>query len=1072
VQPPDPKRRDGGPPAEQVLPPPIRSVLLGGAVEADHRLVTVGFVQYSGTDRLLQSSGPVALADALDDVVRNVQHACADFDVTFFETDINRDGGKIMLTAGAPLSADHDEERMLRVARQVIDRAGRLPLRIGINRGHVFSGDFGPKFRRTYSVKGDAINLAARVMAKALPGQVLATMEVVSHSQTVFRTSELPPFVVKGKSQPVRAADVGQLLGARAEAQPSAPMAGRSAESAALQRVIAEAAAGHGQYVEVVGEAGTGKSRLVGEGLASRSEMRVVKVQCEEYEASTPYFPFRQLLRDVLMIPNDAPAEQVAELLTNVLRATAPRLLPWLPLLGVPMDVHLPPTRETSELDERFRRARVQEVVSDLLRAVVRVPTALVIHDAHFMDDASTDLVRSLGEGLTGHPLLVVVSRREGPTFLASTSGTAVTTITLKPLDHASSLELVQALAGDHPLPPQVASDVVARAGGNPMFLQALVVEAGRAGGADLLPESVEALVTSQIDRLDPADRTVVRYAAVFGTVVDERALDLLLEQHDVQLPAGTMQRLGDFLDRDRSGHLRFRNELIRDVAYEALPFSRRKALHDHVAQAIESASDSPENQSELLSLHFFHAGRYDQAWRYSVVAGSRALAKYAHGEAIRFFARAAQSATHRIGVDDHELARVYEMLADSRWFAGLTQEAAEAYASARACLRGDPVGVAGIIEKEARVDQRHRKHSLAMRRISTGFNRLKDVPGPRAAIARSLLARRYAHSKFNQGRVSDALRWADIAAYEAEEAVDKDALAAAYEMLNFVYASSEQEEPLPYGKIALQAYVELGDLPGQGHCLNNLAMQDYSQGRWDESLTHLRRASDIFHRIGDTAAEANALYNQAELLVRQRRPADAEVVLPDVLRIARAVEDEELVALAVREQARAAALTGHLTRASALLKEARAMFTDLEEPDEVRSTDLVRAEVLLSAGSAGEAGRVLDSAIDPSAPPEPTVSRLIGRQRLAEGRLAEAKEVLEAGLAVAEHDSNRYEEGLLLLALAAHAKREGSPAGLFTRRAGEMLDAMGVRMSLDEDEQSRHGATGTTAGTVPRQRG
>ena len=90
--------------------------------------------------------------------------------VTFFETDINRDGGKIMLTAGAPRSLGHDEERMLRAARLIVDRIGELPLRIGVNRGPVFSGDFGPDFRSTYSVKGDAINLAARVMGKAAPG--------------------------------------------------------------------------------------------------------------------------------------------------------------------------------------------------------------------------------------------------------------------------------------------------------------------------------------------------------------------------------------------------------------------------------------------------------------------------------------------------------------------------------------------------------------------------------------------------------------------------------------------------------------------------------------------------------------------------------------------------------------------------------------------------------------------------------------------------------------------------------------------------------------------------------------
>ena len=131
----------------------------------------------------------------------------------------------------------------------------------------------------------------------------------------------------------------------------------------------------------------------------------------------------------------------------------------------------------------------------------------------------------------------------------------------------------------------------------------------------------------------------------------------------------------------------------------------------------------------------------------------------------------------------------------------------------------------------------------------------------------------------------------------------DKDTLAKAYEVLNYIYAGSGREEPLPYGLMALQAYVELGNLRHQGWCLNNLAMQDFAAGRWDEALAKFRRATEIFRRIGDTAAEGNAAYNEAEILVRQGRYADAGELLPEVLRIARAVEDEELVALAQRER-------------------------------------------------------------------------------------------------------------------------------------------------------------------------
>ena len=275
-----------------MLPPPIRAHLLGGAIQPEHRLITVAFVQFSGTDALLTSEGPGALAEALDDVVRNVQHACADHDVTFFESDINRDGGKIMLTAGAPRSADHDEERMLRVARKVLDRAGRLPLRIGINRGHVFAGDFGPSFRRTFSVKGDAINLAARVMGKAAsrtgaghPGGGRAVAHALPHHRAASRSSSRASRCPSGRSRSARSWAPARERARRCR------WSGATSEMAVLARSLTDVRAGRGQLVEVVGRAGIGKSRLVSELLSEVDDVRVVVVACEQYESPrrTPF---------------------------------------------------------------------------------------------------------------------------------------------------------------------------------------------------------------------------------------------------------------------------------------------------------------------------------------------------------------------------------------------------------------------------------------------------------------------------------------------------------------------------------------------------------------------------------------------------------------------------------------------------------------------------------------------------------------------------------------------------------------------------------------------------------------
>ena len=143
----------------------------------------------------------------------------------------------------------------------------------------------------------------------------------------------------------------------------------------------------------------------------------------------------------------------------------------------------------------------------------------------------------------------------------------------------------------------------------------------------------------------------------------------------------------------------------------------------------------------------------------------------------------------------------------------GQPQDAAAAYAEARRQVKGDPVRIASIIEKEVRVDQRLRRFSESLRRISLGLRGLDGRTDPAAHVSRSLLARRYAFSRFNQGRVDDALHWADIADQEAEDAVDKVTLALAYTTQSFIYATSGRDEPYPYGQLALQVYIELDQL-------------------------------------------------------------------------------------------------------------------------------------------------------------------------------------------------------------------------------------------------------------------
>jgi len=205
---------DAVPPADLMLsciPIATREQILANLAEPEHKRVTVAFIHFDGTDALIETDGQFACAQALGDLVRDVQAAADRNGVCFLGSDVDRDGGKIILTAGAPTASGNDEERMLLTLREVMDGNRRIPIRIGVNKGPVFAGDIGPFYRRTYTVMGDAVNLAARLMAKAEPGEILATADVLDPSRSRFEARALAPFQVKGKVHPVHAFAVGAL---------------------------------------------------------------------------------------------------------------------------------------------------------------------------------------------------------------------------------------------------------------------------------------------------------------------------------------------------------------------------------------------------------------------------------------------------------------------------------------------------------------------------------------------------------------------------------------------------------------------------------------------------------------------------------------------------------------------------------------------------------------------------------------------------------------------------------------------------------------------------------------------
>src|SRR5215211_8901882 len=197
---------------EQLLPPQLLAYLDQPSREPEHRTVAVAFLRFDGTDTVLAEDGADVVTAAVDEVLRNVQEASAAHEVSFLDTDVDVNGGKILLVGGAPISAGDDTDRLLTAVSQTVNRAGRLPLQAGISHGRVFTGDTGSPTRRTYSVKGDAVNLAARLAGHAESGSILMAANVLEHTRRSYAVSDAPMASLKGKSKPVPVVTLGEPL--------------------------------------------------------------------------------------------------------------------------------------------------------------------------------------------------------------------------------------------------------------------------------------------------------------------------------------------------------------------------------------------------------------------------------------------------------------------------------------------------------------------------------------------------------------------------------------------------------------------------------------------------------------------------------------------------------------------------------------------------------------------------------------------------------------------------------------------------------------------------------------------
>jgi class 3 adenylate cyclase/tetratricopeptide (TPR) repeat protein len=1042
--------------AEVGLSVAVREHVLGGGGAPEHRTVTVAFVHFDGTDRMIAVDGPEAVASRLEALVEQIQGAVDEQGICFLGSDVDADGGKIILTAGAPRVSGNDEERMLLALRRVVDPPGDIPVRVGVNRGSVFAGDIGPWYRRTYTVMGDAVNLAARLMAKAGPGEVYVTADVLDRSNTSFETIALEPFLVKGKAKPIQAWAVGDAVGSKARqeldgvsvATERLPLVGRAVELEVLGEALDSARRGEGRLVELVGEPGIGKTRLMEELRERASGLTVLHATAEAYTATTPYSVWRELLRDVLGLRWEDPDDVVLTRLFEVVEELDPELEPWLSLLAIPLDVDVAESIEVEMLSPEFRRAKLDEVVGRLLDLVLSSPTLIEIEDVHLMDPASTELLGSLVDGLHERAWMVLVTRRDEPTGFAGGEAIHVVSQYVSPLGPDDTLELARAATDATPLLPHDLRDIADRAAGNPQFLLDLV--RAKAAGS-MLPDSIETAAMARIDQLDPTDREIVRRASVLGIAFHPRFLDDVLDEGARRPDAATWERLSEFFEEDGEGYLRFRRAIVRDTAYGGLPFRLRRRLHAAAGERLErELGDAADEASGILSLHFFLAGDFARAWRYARHAGDRAAGQFANLEAAKLYRRAIDAGRKLPELAPMEIAAVFEAQGDVLDLAGEFRDASTAYSNARRLAQGDPVVEARLLLKRSQIEEKLGRYPQALRWATRGRKALDQVAGPAAAKQRAQLGAWYATVLQAEGRTRDAFAWATRVSEEAAAADDREALARAYHVIDWANLTSGRPTG-EYWRRALGLYEILGDLVMQARILGNLGAAAFYDGRWDEAITYYKRTREVALRNGDLVYATVAADNLAEVFCERGLFEESQELLRDSLRFWRASEYRYFMGGCLEYLGRVMSRIGCFQEALDAFEEARNSYVHVGARDDVLLIDARVAECQAHMGNASVALELATEALSSAAAEGegmivPLLHRVRGFALTQMGDRAAARQAFEESLRAAEARRDDYEVALTLQAFLRLARFEASPAPEeILTRATEIFERLGV---------------------------
>ncbi|GAC1665132.1 MAG: AAA family ATPase [Candidatus Dormibacteraceae bacterium] len=591
------------------------------------KVVTILFADVVGSTALADQSDPEVVRGTMARYFHRIEEIAEAYGGTVEKFA----GDSAMVVFGVPTVHDDDAERAVRAALEIRDGAREIAVRVGVNTGEAVTA---ARDDRQFMVSGDAVNVAARLQQGAEPGEVVVGPLTEQLTRKVIDYSPHDPIAAKGKLAPLvayRAVQARTQVPEQARGVPGlhSVLVGRDRELRLLLDTFARTAEDRRPHLfTIVGSAGVGKSRLVGEalsGLAS-SGARVVRGRCLPYGRGITYWPLIEILRQdtgITLADELNPAllkldRWLGELLRDDLQRPAIRAR-----LSVMLGFETPESVMPDTPADRVDR-EVAWAVRRYLEALARsAPLILVVDDIQWAEPPVLATIDQVVERVADAPILVIAIAR--PEFLEQrrdwTSGKPnSTTITLDPLSPHDTGTLISHLLEIEALPADLRSQIIERSAGTPLFCEEFIhmlIDEGhlvhegqswRATGAIdqiRVPQSINAVLAARLDGLPDAEKSVLQAASVIGQRFQLQQLQDMTGGKELDDTVDSLRRKGLLIGDDGGDDEHaFRHLLIRDAAYSSLPKSERATLHDKFGAVLERQAGDAARLTEILAHH------------------------------------------------------------------------------------------------------------------------------------------------------------------------------------------------------------------------------------------------------------------------------------------------------------------------------------------------------------------------------------------------------------------------------------------------------------------------------------